>query len=255
MAKIIKYVIQDILKNKIVLTYLALLLVLCCTIFNLQDSGAKGLLSLMNIVLIVVPLICIIFSTIYIYNSAEFIELLVSQPLRRKQIWLSFYLGIASSLSVAFVIGVGLPVLLFAGNITGLMLVLVGLMLTLCFVSIALLAAVYTRDKAKGIGIGVLLWLYFSLIFDGLVLFLLFQFSDYPMDTPMLVLSGLNPVDMGRILILLQMDASALMGYTGAVFREFFGGVSGVLITSVVLLLWILVPVCLSIRKFNKKNL
>ena len=255
MGKIIKYVIQDILKNKIIIAYMVLLFVISMTIFNLQDHTAKGLLSLMNIALIVVPLICIIFSTIYIYNSAEFMELLVSQPLRRKQIWMSFYFGIASSLSLAFILGVGLPVLFFAANETGLMLVMVGWMLTLCFVSIALLATVYTRDKAKGIGIGILLWLYFSLIFDGLVLFLLFQFADYPMDTPMLVLSGLNPVDTGRILILLKMDASALMGYTGAVFRDFFGGFSGAVITVMVLLFWILLPAWLSVRKFNRKNL
>lgn len=255
MRKIIKYIIQDILKNKIVLAYTALLLVLSLTIFNLQDSETKGLLSLMNIVLIVVPLICIIFSTIYVYNSSEFIELLVSQPLKRKQIWMSLYLGIAGSLTLAFVIGVALPVLIFACNATGIMLVVVGLMLTLCFVSIALLATVYTRDKAKGIGLGVLLWLYFSLIFDGLILFLLFQFADYPMDTPMLVLSALNPVDMGRILILLKMDASALMGYTGAVFRDFFDGGQGAGITIAVLLAWILLPVYLSVRKFNRKNL
>ena len=255
MKKIIKYVIQDILKNRIVIAYTALLLVISLTVFNLQDSEAKSLLSLMNIVLIVVPLICIIFSTIYVYNSAEFIELLVSQPLKRKQIWTSLYLGIAGSLTLAFLIGVGLPVLIFAFDPTGIMLVLVGLMLTICFVSIALLATVYTRDKAKGIGIGVLLWLYFSLIFDGLILFLLFQFADYPMDTPMLVLSALNPVDIGRILILLKMDASALMGYTGAVFRDFFGTATGGVVTVIILLAWILVPVCLSIRKFNRKNL
>ena len=98
----------------------------------------------------------------------------------------------------------------------------VGLLLTIIFVAIALLAAVYTRDKAKGIGIAVLLWLYFSLMFDGLVLFILFQFQDYPLEKPMVVISGLNPIDMSRILILLKLDVSALMGYTGAIFQRFF---------------------------------
>jgi Cu-processing system permease protein len=209
----------------------------------------------MNIVLIIVPLICIIFSTIYVYNSTEFIDLLVSQPLQRKKIWISLYGGMAIALILSFLVGIGIAVLIYAPNATGFILVAVGLMLTLIFVSIALLAVVYTRDKAKGIGIAVLLWLYFSLIFDGLVLFILFQFADYPMEKPMLILSGLNPIDMGRILILLKMDVSALMGYTGAVFQKFFGNLSGMLITLFVLLLWILVPLGISLRRFKKKDL
>ncbi len=255
MRKIIKYVIADILRNKIVIAYTLLLLAISLTVFNLQDNTSKGLLSLMNIVLIIVPLICIIFSTIYVYNSSEFIELLVSQPLQRKHIWISLYAGMAIALTLSFFIGVGIPVLLYALSATGLILVGVGLMLTMIFVSIALLAAVYTRDKAKGIGIAVLLWLYFSLIFDGLVLFILFQLSDYPLEKPMLILSGLNPIDMGRILILLKMDVSALMGYTGAVFQSFFGTTSGTAITITVLMLWMFIPVSLSLRKFRKKDL
>src|SRR5438874_411606 len=104
-----------------------------------------------------------------------------------------------------------------------LFLLLVSLSLFIIFVSIALLASVKTRDKAKGIGLAILLWFYFSIIFDGLVLFILFQFEDYPMEKPMLILTALNPIDLSRVLILLKMDISALMGYTGAVFKDFFG--------------------------------
>lgn len=255
MKKIIKYVISDILRNKIVIVYTLLLLAISFSVFNLEDNTSKGLLSLMNIVLIVVPLICIIFSTIYVYNSSEFIELLVSQPLQRKHIWISLFAGMAIALTLAFLLGVGIAVFIYSFTPTGLILVGVGLLLTLIFVAIALLGAVYTRDKAKGIGIAVLLWLYFSLIFDSLVLFILFQFADYPLEKAMLVLSGLNPIDMGRILILLKMDVSALMGYTGAVFQNFFGTTTGIIITLLVMSLWTIVPVSLSLRRFRRKDL
>lgn len=255
MKKIIKYVIVDILRNKIVIAYTLLLLAISLSLFNLEDNTDKGLLGLMNIVLIIVPLICIIFSTIYVYNSAEFIELLVSQPLQRKHIWISLFAGIAIALTLAFLVGVGISVLLYSFTATGLILIGVGLILSVIFVAIALLAAVYTRDKAKGIGIAVLLWLYFSIIFDGLVLFILFQFADYPLDKAMLVLSGLNPIDMGRILVLLKMDVSALMGYTGAVFQSFFGTGIGMSITLIIMFLWMIVPVSLSVRKFKRKDL
>ena len=255
MKKLFKYVIVDIIQNKIVLFYTLLLLVISLSVFNLENNAAKGLLSLLNVILIIVPLISIIFSTIYIYNSSEFIELLVSQPLKRRTIWLSLFSGMASSLSLAFFIGAGIPILLYHADATGFMMIAMGLFLTVVFVSLSMLAAGLTRDKAKGIGLSILLWLYFSLIFDALVLFLLFQFQDYPLENAMVFLSFLNPIDLSRIQILLQMDISALMGYTGAIFREFFGNNTGILISFLALFIWIIVPLTISLRKFKKTDL
>jgi Cu-processing system permease protein len=255
MKKIIKYVIIDILRNKIVLGYTLFLLLITMSIFNLEDNSAKGLLSLLNIILIIVPLVSILFSAIYVYNSAEFLELLVSQPLKRKTIWLSLFIGLASSMALAFLIGAGLPVLLYEPTATGFMMLGTGLLLSVIFVAIAMLAAVKTRDKAKGIGVAILLWLYFSLLFDGLVLFLLFQFADYPLEKAMVGMSMLNPIVLSRILILLRMDISALMGYTGAVFNDFFGTSTGLIISFLALLTWVILPAWLSVRKFNRKDL
>lgn len=255
MKKIIKYVMTDILRNRIVLLYTAFLFFISLSMFNLEDNTSKGLLSLLNIILIIVPLVSIIFSTIYVYNSAEFVELLVSQPLKRMTIWLSLFTGLSASISLAFFIGAGIPVLLYQANTIGFMMIAMGILLSIIFVAIALLAAVKMRDKAKGIGAAILLWLYFSLFFDGLVLFLLFQFADFPLEKPMIGLTALNPVDLGRILILLQMDVSAMMGYTGAIFKDFFGTPGGVIFSVGVMCLWIVIPVWLSTRKFNRKDL
>jgi Cu-processing system permease protein len=223
--------------------------------FSLEDNSSKGLLSLLNIILIIVPLVSIVFSPIYVYNSAEFIELLVSQPLKRKTIWLSLFAGLAASLSLSFFVGVGIPVLFYQGNTIGYMMITMGLLLSIIFVAIAMLATVRTRDKAKGIGAAILLWLYFSLLFDGLVLFLLFQFADYPLEKPMIGITALNPVDIGRIMILLRMDVSAMMGYTGAIFKDFFGTNLGVAVSFSTLFLWALIPVWVSTRRFNRKDL
>ena len=255
MNKILKYVIVDIVQNKIVLIYTFLLLLISVSVFNLESNSAKGLLSLLNIILILVPLICIIFSTIYIYNSSEFIELLVSQPVKRKSIWISLFGGLTSSLCLAFFVGAGIPILLYHADATGIMMIAMGLFLTLVFVSIAMLAAGMTRDKAKGIGLSILVWLSFSLIFDAVVLFVLFQFQDYPLERIMVFLSFLNPIDLSRIQILLQMDISALMGYTGAVFREFFGNGLGITISFVGLIIWVIIPLATSLKRFKRSDL
>ena len=100
-----------------------------------------------------------------------------------------------------------------------------------------------------------MLWFYFSLIYDGLVMVILFTFSDYPVEKLTLLLSSLNPIDLARIFIMLRMDISALMGYTGAVYKEFFGSGLGTVYTTGIMLLWAILPVWVSIRVFRKKDL
>ncbi|PVY39470.1 ABC transporter permease [Pontibacter virosus] len=255
MNKIIKYVLYDIVRNKIVVAYTLFLLLLSIGLFNLGGSPDKGLLSLLNLVLLTVPLISIVFGTTHFYNSYEFMELLVSQPIRRSRIFLSEYLGVSLSLSAAFLLGVGVPVLLFAPGATGLYLVLTGLFVTFIFVALAFLASVITRDKAKGIGIALLLWFYFALIYDGIVLFILYSFGDYPLEYATLALTALNPVDLGRVLVLLNLDVSAMMGYTGALYKSIFGSGWGVGLAFVVLLLWVLVPLLASRKVFQTRDL
>lgn len=255
MLKLSRYVLYDILRSKVIIAYTLFLLLVSCSLFQLEENESKAILSLLTIVLIVVPLISMVFTTIHYYNSYEFIELMLSQPLSRTKILLSEYAGVAMSLLSAFFIGVGIPVLLFSFDETGIALLFTGGSLTLVFTSIAFLASVKARDKARGIGIVLLLWFYFALIYDGLVLMILFTFSDYPMENFTLVLSGLNPIDLGRIFIMLKMDISALMGYTGALYKDFFGSASGILFTTGVMLLWVTLPLWLAVRVFRKKDM
>jgi Cu-processing system permease protein len=65
----------------------------------------------------------------------------------------------------------------------------------------------------------------------------------------------LNPIDLGRISIMLKMDVSALMGYTGALYKDFFGSSSGILFTVGIMLLWIILPLWWALRVFKKKDL
>lgn len=255
MGKIIKYVLIDILRNKIIIAYTLFLAILSFSVFSLEDSADKGLLSLLNVVLLFVPLVSIIFSTIYIYNSTEFIELLVSQPIKRKSLWLSLFGGLSIALCIAFFAGAGTAILIFDFSSTGIVLLIAGLLLSIIFAAVASLASVFTKDKAKGIGFSILLWFYFSILFDGLILFLLFQLSDYPVEKFSLAATAFNPIDLARIFVLMQMDVSALMGFTGAVFKDFFGSSTGTSITVVIMFLWILIPAWWSLKKFEKKDL
>src|SRR5215471_14654031 len=203
--KLSRYVLYDIVRNKIVIAYTIFLFVISMSLFRMEENNGKAMLSLLNILLLVVPLISMIFATIHYYNSYEFIELMLAQPMSRTKILLSEYCGVALSLVTAFLIGVGIPVLFFSLDTTGLAMIFTGCILTLVFTSMAFWASSKAKDKARGIGLALLLWFYFSLIYDGLILLILFSFSDYPLAKLTLVLSALNPVDLGRIFIMLKM--------------------------------------------------
>lgn len=255
MRGITKFVITDILKNRIILIYTIILCVFSWSIFSLEDNTSKGIMSLLNVILLTVPLVSIIFGNIYMYNSAEFIELLVSQPVKRSAIWTSLFLGLSLALNTSFFIGIGLPVLLFVPSMTGVTVIFSGMLITTIFVSIAMLCAILMRDKARGIGLSIMIWLFLSLIYDGLVLFFMFQYADYPIEKPMAILAAFNPIDLARIQVLLQVDVAVLMGFTGAIFKKMFGTSVGLIVSLMIMLLWIMLPYLLSLRLFNKKDL
>lgn len=255
MNRIITYIVLNIVRSNIVVVYTLLLAALSWGIFSVEDNTSKGILTLLNVILLTVPLVSLIFSTIYLYNSSEFIELLLSQPIRRSTIWWSLFWGLTLSMQLAFLLGAGIPIYVYAPTDVGLIMIAMGLCITAVFVSIAFLSAILTRDKAKGIGIAIMAWLFFALMFDGLVLFLLFQFADYPIEKIMVGITAFNPIDLARVLILLHIDVSAMMGYTGAIFKDFFGTTLGMIIALGILLLWVAVPFGISLMKFNKKDL
>jgi Cu-processing system permease protein len=255
MNRIVKIILQDILKNKIVVIYTLVLALLAWSAFSLEDNITKGLLTVLNIVLFTVPLVSVLFATIYLYNSSEFIELLLSQPIKRKKIWNSLFFGLSIAMILAFFVGAGIPLLVYSPDTVGFMMIAIGCLISVVFVALAFLSAIVTRDKAKGIGIAILIWLYFALLFDGIVLFLLFQLSDYPIENAMVAITALSPIDLARIQILLHLDVSAMMGYTGAIFKDFFGTQIGLLISFLLLLLWVAVPYLISLVKFRKKDL
>ncbi len=255
MLVISKYVLMDLLKNRSILVYTLILGILSFSLLSLDSQSSKGLLSLLNITLLFVPVITTLFATIYFFNSLEFIELLLCQPVKRSTILLSEYFGMALSLSASYAAGIGIPLLLMISGTSALMLIATGVLLTFIFTAIALFIFVLFRDKTKGIGAAIVVSLFFTLLFDGLVMAFIFSFSDYPIDQALVGIMAFNPVDLGRVLMLLQLDVAVLMGYSGALFKKFLGSATGSTYSVACMLCWIFIPLLLSLRIFGKKDL
>ncbi len=257
-GKLVRYQLRDVLRSRWVFFVTGFFLVFTEALHLAGGSSAGMEISLMSIVLIVLPLFSVVFGTMYVYGSREFLEVLVAQPLHRRDIYFSSWLVVTGAIGGCFLLGTGVPLLLHrigSESITNsLLLLLAGLFLTTIFTSIAFAVAIRIHDRARGVGVALLLWFFFSLLYDGIVLFAFYALADYPVEPIALAFSFLNPVDLARILLTLQFDVSALMGYTGAVYQRFFGGATGMLLSVAALLAWTLFPLWLGKRFFQKKD-
>ena len=225
----------------------------------LNNDLSKAVITLMNVIIVLVPLISTIFGVMYFYNSKEFTELLLAQPLKRSSIFLGQYLGVAGSLMMSLVLGLGLPFIIYglfrSDAIWDFSLLLItGTFLTLIFAALAFNIAISNENKIKGFGYAVLLWLFLAVIYDGLFLMSLILFEEYPLDSFSLAATMFNPIDLSRTLILLKLDISALLGYTGAIFKQFFGTDKGLIVSILVLILWTVLPIWRLSYKAKRKD-
>lgn len=239
--------------------YFLFYLVLGFVLLFLNNNVSKAVITLMNIIIVIVPLIGTIFGVMYYYNSREFTILLLAQPLKRSTIFLGQYIGLSISLSISLLLGLGIPFLFYGLLESSAIwdfssLLITGVFLSFIFVALATNIALANENRIKGFGYAILMWLFLAVIYDGIFLVSLMIFNDYPLDKFSLIATMTNPIDLSRILILLKLDISALLGYTGAVFRKFFGTAQGMLVSFSVLVLWVILPTWLIIKKAKKKD-
>ncbi len=258
--EILKYQWKDLFRGKWIFGYGLIYLLITDAMIRFGGAGPKAMLSIANIMLLLIPLVGMIYGALYLYQSREFTELLLAQPLNRKNIFWGLYGGLAVPLALAFGLGVLIPMsysgMLFSVSMQSVTLILVlGIALTLLFTGIGFwLGLAFFEDRIKGLGFALVGWLFLAVLYDGLVLLTIFILGDYPIEKPMLVLSMANPVDLARIVVLLEFDISALMGYTGAIFSRFFGSFVGITVASFSLLLWIIIPLAGGARRFKKMD-
>ena len=259
-AHVAWYTVRDLARNRWGLLYTAFFVVVTVGLFYLQAQSAKVAVSLMSVCLFLIPLVSSLFGTIYFYNSREFIELVLTQPVGRRTVFLGMFSGLAFGLVAGFVLGVGLPVAIMgnwsSGQFLSLgLLIFVGSFLTVIFLALSFLMAIIFDDRGKGLAAALGVWLFTALIYDGLVLLAAMSFSDYPLEAPLLIASLANPIDLARVTLLVKTDWAALMGYTGAVFNRFFGTGMGVSVAIVSLVGWTLCPLFFAMRKFRLKDM
>jgi Cu-processing system permease protein len=259
MIKVLQYSFYDLIRSRWSYVYFFFYLILGFALLFLNSSVSKSIITLMNIIVVLTPMIGTIFGIMYFYSTREFTELLLAQPIRRSSIFLGQYFGVSLSLTLSLVFGLGIPLMFYGlGQSTEManfiLLIISGTFLTFIFVALAFTIGLSNDNKIKGFGYAILLWLFMAVIYDGMFLISLIVFEKYPLDKFTLLATMFNPIDLSRILVLLKLDISALLGYTGAIFQKFFGTNFGILSSLLVLIIWTLVPVYFIVHRAGKKD-
>ncbi len=251
--------VRELARGRWLLAYAVGLALIAEALFLFGGTGPQVVLSLLNATLLLVPLVALVFGTMHVYASREFIELLLAQPLSRGSVFVGLYLGLALALGGAFVAGIGVPLVLHGTATTAsasalATLAIGGLFLTATFAALAMVIALGTDDRLRGMSLALAAWFLLTIGYDGAVLVIVTLFGHWPLERPLLALMLGNPVDVVRVLVVASLDASALLSYTGALFRRTFGSAIAPVVGALALTIWCAIPLFLARRRFVRRD-
>lgn len=257
--KVARYTVADLVRSRWLVGYAGFFAATGWALFYFGEEPAQAIVSLLSVVLLVVPLVSAVFALTQFYGAREFTELLLAQPIDRRSVFYGQYIGLAASLALGFAVGAGGPFLWYGRDHpedVGPLLALLGagVLLTAIFTALALLAATLTDNRLRALGSVLFVWLFATVLYDGVLLVAVILFEAYPLERPLIALTLLNPVDLARIVVLLRLDVAALLGYTGAVFQRFFGTAAGPALALGALLAWVAGPLLLAGRAYRRRD-
>ena len=248
-------------------TALFALLTLGLSYFGLAQSRELGFqgfarvtLSLMNLVLVIVPLTGLMLGVTSIAGGGESLSLLLAQPVSRGEVLAGKFLGLTAALGIAQALGFGGGGVVVALNggmeqVPGyLALTLLSLVLGWVTLSASICIAALWPDRLRAMSVALMLWLLMVIAYDLVVLGATALFSGVPLQSVLFPALLVNPVDLVRVLTTLAVGSGALFGPTSAVLMRMFGSSGGIALGLVVLLVEGVVPLLIAARVFRKRD-
>ncbi|HEY3381582.1 MAG TPA: ABC transporter permease subunit [Vicinamibacterales bacterium] len=223
---------------------------------------ARTAVSLVQLVLLLVPLTAIVIGVLALAPDRGAAELLFSQPVARWKILLGKLLGLFEALIGAQALGFGASGLVIfsrAGSdgVTSFVALIGGAaVLTAVFLGIAaLIAAGSTGRRTRALAVALVVWFVAVVLFDlaalGVASLLRSGHASRLLITAVLI----NPVDAVRTGTLLAIEGTAAFGAASLALLRFTGGATGAaVVLSCSLVLWTVVPIGLAARRLSRAD-
>lgn len=237
--------------------------------FGMITSGYTGFqdfvrtsASLINLGGFLLPLFALLLGVFSFLTDREYLEILATQPVSRRGILLGKYLGLLISVLAAAALGFGLPGVVIATAIgvegagTYLVVVFFSCLLAVVFTGLSVLIALLAGRRPVALGVAVGVWIVFELVYGLLMLATTLYLPPAIAKNVLLVGLGGNPIDVVRVLCLLEVGGPHLFGPAGATLVKLTGSSAVTMVIGLALIgIWIVTPVLLSIRVFQRQDL
>jgi Cu-processing system permease protein len=230
---------------------------------GVQDF-ARTAVSLVQLVLLLVPLTALLFGVLELTPERGAAELLYSQPVPRAAILVGKLLGLFEALVAAEAIGFGISGLVVfsqAGDagLPAFVSVAVGAaVLTAIFLGLAALIAggQVGRRRARALAIALVTWFAIVVLFDVAALGAASLLEGGPASRLLIVSVIVNPVDAVRTASLLVIDGTSAFGAASLAFLRFTHGSAGAVAWLVgALAIWAIVPTLLAARRLVRVDI
>ncbi len=213
--KLIKYQIVDLISSRWFIFQFVFFTISSYILFNISGSFEKAILSIIILSIISLPLFSILLSSSYVYSSRNFIELLLTHPVKRNIIYLSSFLSLSSFTFIAYMLGI-LTSVIISGNFNVILFkyLFISSLALFPFITIGIFTSNQLEDRLKGTIILLFIYLNFTIIYDAIFLYLIIILSDWPIETLLTLIILLNPLDAIRIVSLLSLNLSDIFAFT-----------------------------------------
>jgi Cu-processing system permease protein len=243
------------------------ILILGLSFFGLGQSREVGFqgfarvtVSLMNLVLIIVPIAGLMLGVASITSASGTLPLLLAQPIGRVEVFLGKFLGLALALTVAQAVGFGaggavVAIQAGAEQVPAFAtLTLLSFVLGWVMTAVALLIAATWPDRLRATSAALALWLILVIAYDLAVLGVSSMLRGVPLQTVLFPALLLNPVDLVRVMTVLATGSGALFGPTSAVLVRLVGSSGGLVLGVAALIVQMAVPLAVGAWVFRRRD-
>ncbi len=244
-------------------------LVLAISYFGTMTAGDIGFqgfnrttASLLSLVLYLIPLIALMMGTQSFLDSDGSDDLLFAQPVSREDVLIGKLLGLFAAMTTATFVGFGLGGLVIATQteaedfIGYPIFVGLSLFLSIVFLSLSMLAAIICKRSTKAFGVALLIWFFFVIFYDLLVLGAALLFKEKTANYVIFASLFGNPVDLVRVAGLLSLKGQDVFGAAGAALLKFLGGEFQAFAALIAgLIFWAGMPILLSFKLLRRQDI
>lgn len=249
-----KYEFVSLCKSRWLWIYFGMFNIFLFALRYFSNDPQQLYVSTMNSVLFFHSVGLLLFSTLSWQNSSEFISLILTQPVSRGTVFLarltSFYL------CLGFFAAISLLIQMFTSLDSSELLKVLSaqILIQIIFIGLGFLLAIRIQDRLKAMAMATGLVLLFCLVLDGFTLWIIINYSAYPLEKVILGLSSLNPLTLIKYQNLADEKNALWIGYAGLILSRVWNSVFMKVLSTMALVVWLVGPASLAWLSFKRKD-